>query len=138
MLPFSHSYFGTISIGHSESKGDVLQNSILIKKGQTIPCEVTETFYTASDGQTKIECTITESKAPETDPRFVKIVHQEDLELPSGRPQGQEIEITYSYDVNQIIHASFKDVESQSEKKIEISMSGKSDSSSDINKFLVE
>jgi molecular chaperone DnaK len=134
----TNSYFGTISIGYSESKGEALQNSILIKKGQTIPCKVTESFYTVADGQTSLNCTITESKAPETDPRFVKIVHEEDLELPAGRPQGQEIEITYSYDVNQIIQASFKDVESQIQKTIEISMSGKADSSSDINKFLVE
>lgn len=134
----TNSYFGTISIGHSESKGAALQNSILIKKGQAIPCEVSETFYTAADGQISLNCQITESKAAETDPRFVKIVHEEDLELPPGRPEGQEIEITYSYDVNQIIQASFKDVASQSEKKIEISMSGKCEASTDINKFLVE
>lgn len=131
-------FLGTISIGHSESKGDALMNSILIKKGESIPCEVSESYLTVYDGQAVINCTITESKSPETDPRFVKIIHEERLELPPGRPSGQEIIICYSYDENQIIHASFKDVESGNEKKISISMDGQHETSSDINKFLVD
>ena len=113
-------------------------NSILIKKGESIPCEVSESYYTAHDGQVKLDCTITESKSPETDPRFVKIIHEESLELPSGRPSGQEIIISYSYDENQIIHASFKDVESGNEKKISVSMDGQNGTSSDIDRFLVD
>jgi molecular chaperone DnaK len=113
-------------------------NSILIKKGESIPCEVSESYFTVYDGQAVINCTITESKSPETDPRFVKIIHEERLELPPGRPSGQEIIICYSYDENQIIHASFKDVESGNEKKISISMDGQHETSSDINKFLVD
>lgn len=134
----TNSFFGTISLGYSESKGDTLVNSILIKKGEKIPCQVKETFYTAVDGQKVITCRVTESKAPETDPRFVRIVHEEQLELPPDRDAGQAIEITYSYDINQIIHASFKDVSSGKETVISISMSGKSETSSDIDKFLVD
>ena len=110
-------FLGTISIGTSESKGEALINSILIQKGSTIPCKVTKSYYTAFDGQSALDCTITESKSPETDPRFVKIIQEETLELPPNRPQGQEIQITYEYDENQIIHASFKDVESGNEKR---------------------
>lgn len=131
-------YLGTITLGHSESKGDVLMNSILIRKGETIPCEVSESYYTLFDGQKAIDCSITESKSPETDPRFVKIIHEENLELPPDRPGGQEIVVTYSYDENQMIHASFRDVSSGKEKKISISMGGQNQTSSDIDKFLVD
>lgn len=131
-------FLGTITIGFSESKGETLMNSILIKKGETIPCEVTKSYFTVNKGQLGIDCTITESKSPETDPRFVKIIHQENLDLPPDRPSEQEIEVTYAYDENQMIHASFKDVESGNEKTISISMSGQHQTSSDINKFLVE
>lgn len=131
-------FLGTISLGYSESKGNALMNSILIKKGESIPCEVSESYYTIHDGQVGIDCTITESKSPETDPRFVKIIHEESLELPPGRPSGQEIIVSYSYDENQIIHASFKDVESGNEKKISISMDSQHETSSDIDKFLVD
>lgn len=134
----TNSYFGTLSIGYSESKGELLQNSILIKKGQTLPVEVTETFYTVADNQTALNCQVTESKAPETDPRFVKIVHEEKLALPPNREAGQEIQITYSYDLNQMINASFKDVASGEVKQIVISMSGKEKTTSDIDKFLVD
>jgi molecular chaperone DnaK len=131
-------FLGTISIGHSESKGDILMNSILIKKGEAIPCEVSKSYMTLYEGQDSINCTITESKSPETDPRFVKVIHEEDLELPPNRPSGQEIVVTYSYDENQMIHASFKDTESGNEKTISISMSGHHETSSDIDKFLVD
>ena len=131
-------FLGTITVGYSESKGQTLMNSILIKKGESIPCTVTESYFTVHEGQSGIDCTITESKSPETDPRFVKIIHQESLELPADRPSEQEIEVTYAYDENQMIHASFKDVESGNEKTISISMSGQNQTSSDIDKFLVE
>lgn len=131
-------FFGTISVGHSESKGETLINSILIRKGDSIPCEVSESYFTIHDGQKSINCTITESKSPETDPRFVKIIHEETLDLPPDRPSGQEIVVSYSYDENQIMHASFKDVESGNEKSISISMDGQNQTSSDIDKFLVD
>ena len=131
-------FLGTLSLGHSESKGEVLMNSILIKKGESIPCEVRKSYFTVNAGQIEISCTITESKSPETDPRFVKIIHEECLDLPADRPAEQEIIVTYAYDENQMIHASFKDVASGNEKTISISMAGQQNTSSDIDKFLVQ
>jgi molecular chaperone DnaK len=130
--------FGTITIGYSESKGEALHNSILIQKGQSLPCTVTETFYTTHAGQTAIDCTITESKSPETNPKFVKIIHQEDLQLPPNRPTNQEIEVSYSYDENQMMHASFKDVASNEETKISLSRASGAGTNSEIDKFLVD
>ena len=115
-----------------------MMNSVLIKKGESIPCEISESYSTVHEGQEAISCTITESKSPETDPRFVKIIHEESLDLPPGRPANQEIVVTYAYDENQMIHASFKDVESGNEKIISISMAGKNKTSPDIDKFLVD
>ncbi len=131
-------YFGTLSIGYSESKGETLINSILINKGEVIPCSVTESFHTRVAGQKVISCRITESRAPETNPKFVKIIHEEEMELPDGREAGQEIQITYSYDSNQIMHAQFKDVSSGLEKVISLSFANNSKESTGINKFLVD
>ena len=130
--------FGTIVVGDSESKGLELLNSILIEKGQAIPCSVSKTYYTLYDGQDKIQCTITESKSPETDPQFVKIIHKQDLELPPDRPANQEVEVTYSYDENQMMHASFKDVASGKERNISLSRASGEATQADIDKFLVD
>lgn len=130
--------FGTISIGISESRGEALMNSILIEKGQPIPCSVTKKFYTTHDGQETINCRITESKSAETNPNFVKVIKEEDLRLPPGRPANQEIEVTYSYDENQMMHASFKDVASGKETKIVISRADHNAKNSQIEKFLVQ
>lgn len=130
--------FGTLSIGYSESKGETLLNSIIIKKGERIPCSVTKSFYTTHAGQKALNCSITESTSPETDPRFVKIIHEEDMELPPDRGADQEIQVTYSYDENQVMSASFKDVSSGQETLISLSFAGSEETSSDIDKFLVD
>ena len=49
-------------------------NSIILKKNTPLPCSNKETFYTTSDGQNQLECTITQSQFPETDPEFVNIL----------------------------------------------------------------
>lgn len=134
----TNEYLGTIAVGFSESKGEDLINSIIIKKGQTLPCSVTETYYTISEGQDKIRCTITESKSPETNPKFVKVIAEEELDLPPNRPAHQEVKITYLYDENQIIHASYKDVSSGNEEIIIVSKASDGKTQSEIDKFLVD
>lgn len=134
----TNSCFGTISLGYSESRGETLVNSILIPKGRSIPCSITETYYTIYDGQSTINCQITESKSPETNPKFVKIIHEGELKIPENLPSGQEIEVKYSYDVNQMMHASFKHVRSGKEMSISLSMRSGDKTSSEIDKFLVE
>lgn len=130
--------FGTISLGYSESRGMESQNSIIIKKGESIPCSVTRTYYTTHDGQESISCSITESKSPETNPNFVKVIHEQSLDLPPGRPEGQEIEVTYSYDENQSMHATFKDMESGKTLSWTYSKAGEPSEPSQIDKFLVD
>lgn len=130
--------FGTISVGFSESKGEDLVNSIIIQKGEKIPCSVTKTYYTVADGQTELNCTITESKSPETNPRFVKIIHEQTMALPPNRPAGQEVAVTYSYDENQTMHALFKDVSSGEILTWSFSKASGEPTQSVIDKFLVD
>lgn len=129
--------FGTISVGFSESRGQDLMNSILIEKGQPIPCSVTRSYYTMYDGQDSINCRITESKSPETNPNFVKIIKEAELKLPPNCPANEEIEVTYSYDENQMMHASFKHVASGKVTELSISRASSEPRNSDIEKFLV-
>ena len=138
VLEVTNECYGTIAVRDSESKGRELFNSILIQKGQRIPCAKTEIYHTLHDGQDTIHCTISESKSPETNPKFVKIIHEEELKLPPNRPAGQEIEITYAYDENQMMHASFKDVASGKKTEISISRASSGTAQSSIDKFLVD
>ena len=111
------SYFGTISIN---SQTRQLQNSIIIEKNTPRPCSVTESFYTTHEGQEVIDCTITECGTREENPDFVKVLSDEDLNLPSGRPAQMEIQITYSFDDNGLMHCSFVDIESGKKNEIKI------------------
>ncbi len=133
-------YFGTIAIIFDDAREEEkLSNSILIRKGDKIPCSVTKSFYTLYDGQRTVHCTLTESSAPETDPRFVKVVQEGHLELPPDRPKDQEIKVTYAYDINQMIKCYFVDAETK--KTIELihsQASSEKDDNDQIERFIVE
>ena len=133
-------YFGTISVGLNQAKqSEELQNSIVIEKGTKIPCSVTKTFYTISEGQTAVNCTVTEGNTPETDPRFVRVVWKGELgPLPSGRPENQPVEVTFAYTENQVMECSFLDVESGKRAMVELSQGSHGGDQFDIEKFVVE
>ena len=74
--------FGIISTREDEArKKRVDENSVIITKGKKIPISVTNQYATLEDGQTGLHCQVTESNAPETDPKFVKIIWNGNLEL---------------------------------------------------------
>ena len=98
-----------------------MYNSIILEKNTPIPCSKTEPYSTVHDGQVSIECTVTQCTADEDNPEFVKIVQKTNLDdLPPGRPAGQEIEVTFSYDVNKMMQCEFKDVASGKSKTLDI------------------
>lgn len=114
-------------------------NSVIIEKNRKIPCSVMEPYYTLSDDQTGVDISVTESRAPEKDPTFVKVIQKGELNLPDGRPAGQEINVTYSFDENQIMHCKFLDAASGREEVFALSMTQKSEpTDSEIDKFTVE
>ena len=131
-------FFGTIAMTEDAVRQrDVEVNSIIINKNTSLPCSETRSFFTRHENQTSIACAVTQSSVLETDPQFVEIVWEGDLELPEGRPPGMEIEITFSYDLNGVMKCTFQDVETGKSTDVELSLSAAADSSSDIDKFLV-
>ena len=131
-------FFGTIVLGE-EMEQIVLKNDTLIKKGDKIPCSKSRMYHTVKDNQSKINCRITQSGRDETDPKFVNIIWEGDLDIPSGRPAGQEVSVTFSYDENQIMKCSFLDVNSGRQKSIDLNMDKRNKvEEKGIEKFLVD
>lgn len=134
-------FFGTIALNFDEERRAAENRvAILIKKNTKIPCEITESFYTVADGQTSVKCTVTQSPAEETDPRWVTTVWEGSMgPLPEGRSSGQEIQVTFAYDSNATLHCSFVDVATG--KKTEVSLDQRSEDGApnvDIEQFIVE
>ncbi|MEJ6561332.1 MAG: Hsp70 family protein [Akkermansiaceae bacterium] len=107
-------YFGTIARNFDEHTNSMEEKvSIILRKDRPVPCSNTETFRTASDDQQWIGFKLTQSAEEETDPQFVNVVFEEDLgPLPAGRPKGQPVEFTFSYDEDQVMWVELKDVTS--------------------------
>ena len=135
----ANKYYGTIALGRDMAGQPREVNSILIEKNSKIPCSITESYSTIYENQTAVDCSVTECSENETDLRFVNVLQEAHLDLPPGRPAGQEIQVTFSYDANQIMRCSFVDVETQERREIEIHLTRLEDSvETDINKFTVE
>ena len=129
--------FGVIAVrGPSHDEEFVV---VLIKKNEKTPCTVTKSLYTVYDNQTGLDCRITQANDPTDDPKWVQVVWDGELELPSGRPAGQQIDITYSYDENSVMHASFVDVATGNKTETELSnITPSTQESSKIDDFIVD
>lgn len=129
-------YFGMIAIHYNEERGEeVMGNTIIVKKGEKIPCSKTETFFTNHAGQQEVAFKVTQSSTDESDPRFVKIINEAKMSLPPDRDAGKEIKVTYSYTDNETMRCHFIDVESNKETEEDIPLSGEQSS---VDKFLVD
>ena len=106
----NHSY-GTICAPiDEETCQHVIKNHIILKKNTPLPCEVSEMFYTMSEGQTELKVNVTQGEDSSVD--YVNKIATHTLKLPPGRPAECPIKVTYSYDVNQRMHCKFEDIES--------------------------
>jgi len=133
-------FFGTFSMTAGNSGKLERHNSIIISKDEKIPCSITESYQTMSDNQTIVNCVVTQSSADETDPQFVSIIWEGELEIQGGRPAGQEIKVTYSYTEDGKMRASFLDVGSGNTKDINLSIDSSKESIDEleISQFKVE
>ena len=121
----NHSY-GTICAPVDKETGRrVVQNRIILKKNTPLPCEASQTFYTVSEGQKRVEVTITQGE--DADPAYVNRIATHSFELPPDRPAERPIKVTYSYDLNQRMHCKFEDIESGRLLELDFSLDGDGD-----------
>ena len=134
----ANSFFGYITtIVNSDGEREP-KNSIIIKKNEKLPTSNTQSYFTIAENQRKVKCRVTQSKGEETNIKYVNIEQEATLDLPPDRPQGMEIQVTYSYDTNEQMHCGFKDIESGEQIDIIISMAGKDDKDNELDKILID
>ena len=107
-------HYGTIAVNHNEElERKELRVDILIPKDTPLPCSKTKRYRTVRDGQTIIQCRVTQSSHAETNPELVNVRYDKPLgPLPPGRQAGQPVEVTFSYNEDQTMEVRFVDVES--------------------------
>ncbi|WP_420000507.1 Hsp70 family protein [Streptomyces boninensis] len=81
-------------------------NTVIIPHNTSVPAKKTDTFYTLDDQQSRLRVQVTEGHDEDLD--YVKIVGESTLDIPRY-PAGAPMEVTYSYDVDGIIHVELKD-----------------------------
>jgi len=110
-------FFGTSIL--SEETGSLV-NDTVIAKGGKLPCREERTYFTVSDNQTNVNCDVTQSAIDEPNVEFVTKIWEGGLALPSGRPAGQPIKVTYAYDINGTMQCSFEDVKTGKITKVDL------------------
>lgn len=115
---------GTIALAKDPVSGEMVpMNFTVIPKNSKIPIKKTKDFHTLSAGQTAIDFDLTQSIHEETDPSYVKIIWNGQLDgLPPNRPAGKPVEVTYAISDSGITECSYKDVESGMSKDIQITI----------------
>jgi molecular chaperone DnaK len=104
-----------------ETLGGVM--TVLIPRNTTIPTSKTETFSTAADNQSAVTIRVLQGEREfAKDNRLLGEFNLEGIPpAPRGMPQ---IEVTFSVDVNGILHVSAKDKATGKENKTTVSNSG--------------
>ena len=128
---------------YDEQTGQFLiGNTIIIDKNTPIPSSQTKSYFTSIDGQIIVSLKVTQSTTPEKDPRFVKVIWEGELGgLPPNRPAGQQIDVTFVYDENERMFCEFKDVKSNKDINVDLSIkqsSNEENSDEEIERFIIE
>jgi molecular chaperone DnaK len=136
-------YYGTLSLTENPTTGRFeLVNAIILKKNTPLPCSSKQVFYTSTHDQTELDCSVTQSQFPETDPEFVNVLDKAMFRgLPPGRPGGRPIEVTFSYDLNERMHCVFLDMESGMKHEATLCPKGAGDANTQraaVKDFIVE
>ncbi len=131
-------HYGTIVLDLDHPAGPRTRVSVVIEKNTPIPVSQTETLFTAHEGQTAVECVVTQSATRESDPDFVRTIWSGTLgPFPPDRPTEQKVEVTFSYDVNQVMQCSFVDVGTGMRQEVSLGMAESDASSRDLDQFTV-
>lgn len=103
-----------------ETMGGIM--TTLIGRNTTIPTRKSQTFSTASDGQTSVECVVLQGERKfAKDNRLLGRFHLDGIpSAPRGVPQ---IEVTYDIDANGILNVHAKDKATNKEQKVTITAS---------------
>ena len=99
-------------------------NKVIILKGEQIPISRSEIFEVLADYAEYVVCQITESVSPEEDLNWVNVIWKGKLELsnPSSVRSGDPIQVTYSYDENQIMNCKFTESRTGISKQVDLDM----------------
>lgn len=99
------------------------RNDVLIPRNSRLPISVTKTYQTSQAGQQKILLQVVQGDA--RDPEANITIGQVQVRgLPAGRPAGQIVKVTYSYDRKGRIHVSAEDTETGRTVAAEITREG--------------
>lgn len=99
----SHS-LGMLLVDHNTGR-DI--NQKMIVRNTPIPTSKEAVFYTVDEGQTSLRVQVTEGE--DSDPDFVKIIGESNLDLRGPKPQGYPVRFIFTYDENGVVHVYGKD-----------------------------
>lgn len=106
-----------------DTEKDELYNSIIVPKNTPVPFEMTGKYTTVEDNQTTIQCTVLEGEARE--PEYC---HKRGEGALNGIPQmlrGEpDIEATFRFDSEQIVHFSAREVTSGVNVEFDVEIPG--------------
>jgi molecular chaperone DnaK len=102
-------YFGLAL--HEPYSNSVWFNRVLIEKGLPVPYSIIKRFHTSpGENKTGIKLIITQSARSERDISKVKILHDKHIAIDPRGHEGEQIDVTFSYDANGIMECLLHEI----------------------------
>jgi molecular chaperone DnaK len=90
-----------------EENHDLEYNAVIIPHNTPVPAKKSDTFHTVSEQQSQLRLRVTEGDDEVVE--YVKTVGEGIIDIPPY-PKGAPFEVSYSYDIDGVIHIEVKDV----------------------------
>jgi len=123
----TNAFYGTSAFDTQTGK---IYNSIVLEKDAQIPCTRTENYQTLADGA-QLNCDVTQSAYEERDMDLVKTLATTKLNLPGDAAAGSRVEVTFSFDANNTMTASFYHPDSGKREQLDLDILPVSSKASD-------
>lgn len=110
-VPVAPQSYGVLSVIYDvASQSDQDQNSILIKKGSSLPIKGSYDFITNHEGQLSMRCTVTATDRVDAQMMQVSLLHDENCSFGSAGTDQDIVRVEFSLGVDYELHCVFKNM----------------------------
>ena len=130
-------FIGTLAGTYTKDGNRVINNSVILRKGQPLPAKSTKTYFVPRNGMSELSVDVTQCAFETIERDDVTMLADDSMPLGPDSEEGDKIEVTFEIDGNGLFHGTFKDVRTGKSSVIKLTIDPAVGKPPDIDDFLV-
>jgi molecular chaperone DnaK len=130
-------FIGTLAGSYTKEGNRVINNSVILRKGQPLPAKSTKTYFVPRNGMNELSLDVTQCAFETIEKDDVTMLADDSMPLGPDSQEGDKIEVTFEIDGNGLFHGTFKDVRTGKSSVIKLTIDPAVGKPPDIDDFLV-